>query len=109
MTRTGRWAVTLTTLALSMALSACDGAEGVRAATASRAADAPAPSRSLAPWDARAPVWPDEHCRRCTVAAAIRSRYAPMAGDGVPGAGRMRLPLPGERAGVLRAHAQWET
>jgi hypothetical protein len=105
--------VTLTTLALSMALSACDGGEGVRAATASRAADAPSPSpsssRRLAPWDARAPVWPDEHCRRCTVAAAIRSRYAPAAGAAAPGVGPMRSPLPGGRAGVLRAQAQWET
>jgi hypothetical protein len=103
--------VTLTTLALSMALSACDGGEGVRAATASRAADAPSPSssRRLAPWDARAPVWPDEHCRRCTVAAAIRSRYAPAAGAAAPGVRPMRSPLPGGRAGVLRAQAQWET
>jgi hypothetical protein len=102
MTRTGRLAVTLTTLAMSMALTACDGGEGVRAAAASGVQEGPASSRGIVPWDPRAPVWPDEHCRHCTVAAAIRSRYAPAAGEGAAWAGR----APSPRAAAWRASAQ---
>jgi hypothetical protein len=104
MTRTGRWAVTLTTLAMGMALSACDGGEGVRAATASRAGEPP-PPRSAAPWDARTRVWPDERCRGCTVAAAIRSSDTPARADPRWGRAAVRR-LDGARAA---RRASWRT